>query len=78
MMIIISVLISRNLNAAAKHAKSSILPPERLPTLEETLTLCLEIGLHVFIEVKSAAFSGMKHATLAADVISDLYSRCVV
>lgn len=71
----ISFSEARNLNAAAKHAKSSILPPEKLPTLEETLTLCLEIGLHVFIEVKSAAFSGMKHATLAADVISDLYSR---
>jgi len=66
---------ARNLNAAAKHPKGSSLRSEPLPTLEETLTLCLEIGLHVFIEVKSAAFSGMKNANLAADAIAELYSR---
>ena len=42
------------------------------------MTLCLEIGLHVFIEVKSAAFSGMKNANLAADAIAELYSRLVI
>lgn len=66
---------ARKLNAAAKHSKSSSLPFEPLPTLEETLKLCLEIGLHVFIEVKSATFSGMTKANLAADAIVDLYSR---
>jgi len=66
---------ARNLNAAAKHSKSDLLPSEPLPTLEEALTLCLDIGLHVFIEVKSAAFKGTTNASLAAAAISDLYAR---
>lgn len=66
---------ARKLNAAAKHKMASSLPSEQLPTLEETLTLCLELGLHVFIEVKSAAFKGTKNAKLAANAIVDLYSR---
>jgi len=66
---------ARKLNAAAKHKMSSTLASEPLPTLEESLTLCLELGLHVFIEVKSAAFKGTTNAKLAAAAIVDLYSR---
>jgi len=66
---------ARQLNAAAKHRKNASLPPEPMPTLEETLSLCLEIGLHVFIEVKSAAFKGTANAYRAAEAIVELYAR---
>lgn len=66
---------ARKLNAGAKHPKGSSLAPEPMPTLEETLTLCLDLGLHVFVEVKSAAFAGTANASLAADAIADLFAR---
>ena len=69
------VYAPRKLNACAKHSKSAGLPSEPLPTLDETLTLCLDIGLRVFIEIKSAAFKGTTNARLAAAAVSDLYAK---
>jgi len=65
---------ARKLNAAARHTKKDI-AFEPIPTLEEALKLSLEVGLHVFIEVKSSMSSGMQNAMKAGDAIAKLYAE---
>lgn len=71
----ISFVEARRLNAAANHPKGHLAGFQEIPTLEETCKLCLDLGLHIFIEVKSGAFSGLSNAKLAVNAICDLYTR---
>ncbi|KAK3740690.1 hypothetical protein QZH41_019067, partial [Actinostola sp. cb2023] len=43
----------RTLNAAAKHPLRDEFPIEQIPTLEDTITTCLDLGLQMYIDVKT-------------------------
>ncbi|ESO89017.1 hypothetical protein LOTGIDRAFT_228958 [Lottia gigantea] len=58
----------QTLDVAAKHPNSKKLGPHKVPTLEESLDLCLKLNLKIFIDCKGKAKE-------TAELISRLYKE---
>lgn len=64
-----SLAEARTLNAAARHERSSAFPDEPIPTLEEAIVLCEELGLKIFLDIKGDS------AGLTVKTLADAYSN---